>query len=397
MQITFSRDDEEFRLEVRRFFEHEYPRDILDKMHAGAKLERADHVRSQQALQSRGWLGVTWPTEFGGPGWSPCRRYLFDEELERAGAPNIIPMAVLYVGPIIIAFGTPEQRRRWLPDILESRALWAQGYSEPGAGSDLAGLALRAERVDGGYVLNGSKVWTTLAHWANWIFCLARTSAEARRQDGISFICVDLATPGIAVQPLITLNGAWELNRVVFDEVRVPEANRIGAEGQGWRQANVLLANERLSYAHIGRKKADLRRLRALAGTTVRGRGSVLDDPLFAARLAALEIELAALEIFVLRALAAEAAPALVSSLKIKCTQCAQHVTELYVELAGRQIGAYPARSAGAGPSLPVTPSWAPSWADAYLFERSQTIYGGTTEIQKNIIWRELARGQTGF
>lgn len=392
MELTFGRDEEIFRLQVREFFLSEYPRDILDKMRAGARLSRADHVRSQRALQARCWFGVTWPREFGGPGWTPVQRYVFDEELERAGAPNIIPMAVLYLGPVIVQFGTPQQRQRWLPDILESRALWAQGYSEPDSGSDLASLAMRAERDGGDYILNGCKIWTTLAHWADWIFCLVRTSTEARRQDGISFVCVDMHTPGITIESLITMNGAWELNRVRFDDVRVPIDNRVGAEGEGWHQANVLLVNERLSYAHVGRKKVDVQRLRALAARLDTERGRLLEDPLFAARLSALEVEVAVLEIFVLRALAGELRRSLVSALKVRCTQCAQHVTEMYAELAGRHIAAYPERHEGFLPTLPATPGWAPFWSDAYLFERSQTLYGGTTEIQKNIIWRDLMR-----
>ncbi|MBA2933848.1 acyl-CoA dehydrogenase family protein [Sphingomonas sp. CGMCC 1.13654] len=385
MDLRLSDADRAFQAEVQRFFAHDYPQAILTKARAGQVLTRADHVASQQALQSRGWLGVGWPTEHSGPGWTPVQRYLFDEELERAGAPNLIPMAILYIGPIICAFGTPEQQSRWLPDILESRAMWAQGYSEPEAGSDLASLRFNAERDGDDYVLNGTKIWTTGAHWADWIFCLARTSAEPRRQDGISLICADMRSPGISVHPIITIDGSHELNRVEFVDVRVPVENRIGEEGRAWHYANVLLQAERLSYAHIARKRMDLAKIRALAR-------HLLDDPAFARRLATVEIEVEALEIAVLRALAGEATPAAVSALKILCTECAQHVTELFVELAGRHaLPMLDRRAANWADAAPLVPEFAPQAIQSYLFERAQTIYGGATEVQKTIVWRGLA------
>lgn len=385
MDLGLSGEDRAFQAEVRRFFESHYPQAILAKMHAGQVLTREDHVASQRALQSRGWLGAGWPEEHGGPGWTPVQRYLFDEELERAGAPNLIPMAIIYIGPIICAFGTPEQRSRWLPDILESRAMWAQGYSEPEAGSDLASLHFRAERDGDHYILNGTKIWTTGAHWADWIFCLARTSTEARRQDGISLICADMRSPGISVHPIISIDGSHELNRVEFTDVRVPVENRIGEEGRAWHYANVLLQAERLSYAHIARKRMDLAKIRALAG-------ELLDNPAFARRLATVEIEVEALEIAVLRALAGEAVPAAVSALKILCTECAQHVTELFVELAGRNaLPMLDRRAADWAEAAPLVPEFAPPAIQSYLFERAQTIYGGATEVQKTIVWRGLA------
>lgn len=394
MNLQFSVADLKFRDEVREFFAREYPQWLLAKIRQGQRLTREDHIASQQALQSRRWFGVGWPAEFGGPGWTPVQRYLFDAELERAGAPSIIPMAVIYIGPILIAFGTAEQQQRWLPDILSSRSMWAQGYSEPESGSDLASLNLKAERHGDEYVLNGTKVWTTLAHWADWMFLLARTARHERKQEGITFLCADMKSPGISVEPIITMNGAWELNRVVFDNVRVPMAQRIGEEGRGWHYANVLLQNERLSYAHVGRKKADVAALRKEAARLWVGKDrSLLDEPLFASQLAALEIRIAALEIAVLRTLAGEHRPAIVSLLKIASTECAQRVTELQIELAGRAGLPYPDRGQmDWQKALLASPAFGPVWTDAYLFERSQTIYGGTTEIQKNIAWREIGR-----
>lgn len=292
MKIEFEATDLAFRDEVRRFFEDEYPREVIAKIENGQTLSRADHILSQTALNKRGWLGVGWPAQFGGTGWTPIQRYLFDEELERRGAPNIIPMAVIYIGPIICAFGSPDQQDRWLPDILESRSLWAQGYSEPEAGSDLASLSFDARRDGDDYILNGTKIWTSGAHMADWIFLLARTSREGRKQDGISLICAELDLPGVSVRPIISIDGLHELNQVSFDNVRVPVSHRIGDEGRAWRYSNVLLKNERLSYAHIGRKKRDLETARKLAG----------DDRNLRHRIARAEIELGAIEVSVQRA-----------------------------------------------------------------------------------------------
>lgn len=394
MDLALDPADKEFSDEVRRFFAADYPQDLLERMRAGISMTRADHVRSQQALQARGWLGVGWPAEHGGTGWTPIRRYLFEQELERAGAPAIIPMAVIYIGPIICAFGTAEQQARWLPDILESRALWAQGYSEPESGSDLASLRMTAVRDGDDYILDGTKVWTSGAHWADWIFCLVRTSREARKQDGISMICADMRSPGIRINPIISIDGAHELNRVTFDQVRVRAANRIGEEGRGWHYANVLLSAERVSYAHIGRKRADLAAIRALARSRPRGGGAVMaDDPAFARRLARAEMRLDALEISVLRVLAGDTAPAAVSALKIACTEQAQTITELWLDLAGRDRALFADRSGpGWEAQAPAVPLFAAPRTASYLFERAQTIYGGSTEVQKTIVWRDLGR-----
>ena len=392
MDLALTPAQSDFQRQVRDFFATDYPQDVRAKLASGTQLSREDHVRAQQALNSRGWLGVGWPKEHGGPGWTPIERHLFDEELERAGAASIIPMAVIYIGPIVCAFGTAEQQAKWLPDILESRAMWAQGYSEPEAGSDLASLRFQAVRDGDDYILNGTKIWTSGAHWADWIFCLARTSQESRKQDGISLICADMTSPGITVHPIITMDGSHELNRVEFVDVRVPAANRIGEEGRAWHYANVLLKTERLSYAHIARKRVDLARVRALAAQTPDGDGGTLrDDPLFLRRLVECEAEVEALEIAVLRALTTEAPPAAVSALKILCTECAQHVTELFVELAGLARAPMPDRSrSGWADVAPLAPPHAMSGVQSYFFERAQTIYGGTSEVQKTIIWRNL-------
>lgn len=384
MMLTLTESQCRFRDQVRDFFECDYPRDVLAKARRGQVLTRADQIKSQQALHARGWLGFCWPKQFGGAGWDAVEQYIFTGELERAGAPDLLPMGIVYLGPVLIAFGTAEQRVRWLPRILESRELWAQGYSEPEAGSDLASLSLRAE-VDGDdYIVNGTKIWTSYAHWADWIFCLVRTSRGTRKQDGITFLCIDMRSTGISVHPIVTMNGSHELNRVTFDKVRVPMRNRIGEEGRAWSYANYLLQNERLSYAHIGRKRAALAELRVLVE-------DLLDDPMFAARLAELEIELEVLKVAVLRCLLSTERSARVSWVKIKCTQLAQRITELYVEAVGRNLQPLVARDHSDWASaMPAPPALGPLSANAYLFERSQTIYGGTSEIQKEIIWRHL-------
>ena len=295
-------------------------------------------------------------------------------------------MALVYIGPIIAAFGSDEQKARWLPPILASQEMWAQGYSEPEAGSDLANLSCRADWDGDDYVLNGTKTWTTRAQWADWIFCLARTSREARRQDGISLICVPMTAPGITVSPIISIDGTHELNEVRFDNVRTPASNRIGDEGKAWHYANVLLANERLSYAHIGQKQALLAAITARAANSpAAGPGSMLHDAYFARRLALAQIGVDTLEISLLRVLTGEVSRAAVSTLKITSTQLTQQIDELAIELGGRHALPFPDRSKEGWEDV-FDPQWqfAPATMGAYLLDRAQTIYGGATEVQKN-------------
>lgn len=394
MRLQFDAQEEAFRSSVATFFAQDYPRDIIEKLRSGQLLDREDHCRSQRALQSRGWLAAGWPKDAGGPGWDATRRYIFEEELDRAGVPNLIPMAIIYVAPVIYTFGTDEQKLRWLPDILSSRTMWAQGYSEPEAGSDLASLNMRADRDGDDYILNGTKIWTSYAQWADWIFCLVRTSNARRRQEGITFLCAEMNSPGITVHPIITLDGVHHLNQIEFRDVRVPAAQRIGDEGRGWHYATYLLQNERLSYAHVSRKKADLRTLRQLAATAPSDSGgTMIDDACFAARIVECDIAVEVLEISVLRALTAGAdvAPAEVSILKIFATETAQWITTLFLDLAGFNGSVFLDRSrAEWAEGAPLVPAFAAPATAGYLFERAQTIYGGATEVQKNIIWRMI-------
>lgn len=395
MQLDLPPELEAFRQEVRDFIATDYPADLIEKQRLGVVLGRTDQVRNQQALQARGWLAPAWPAEHGGPGWSAAQRYVFEEELDRADVPSIVPMGIIYVGPVIYTFGTDEQKRRWLPDILSSQSFWAQGYSEPEAGSDLASLKMTAERQGDHYILNGSKIWTSYAHWADWIFCLVRTSNEGRRQDGISFICAEMTSPGLTVHPIWSIDGVHHLNRVDFDNVRVPVSQRIGEEGRGWHYANFLLQGERLSYAHVSRKREDLAVLRRLAeAIPSEGEGSMMDMPAFANRVADCAIEVDMLDMSVRRLLAAQddAAQADVSSLKIAATQCTQKLTELFIELAGPSAAAFSDRSSLQWhDEMPLTPPFAAPAMANYLFQRAQTIYGGASEVQKTLIWRMLS------
>lgn len=391
--LKLTPEEAAFRDEVRAFFAADYPAHVIAKNAAGQQLDKQDHIDAQRALHARGWLGVGWPRDHGGTGWTPAQRYIFDQELELANAAAIIPMAVIYIGPIIAAFGSDRQKAEWLPAILESRAFWAQGYSEPEAGSDLASLRFSAVRDGDEYILNGTKIWTSGAQWADWIFCLARTSREERKQQGISLICAPLDLPGIRIHPIRLIDGSYELNRVEFDDVRVPVANRIGEEGQAWHYANVLLKTERLSYAHIGAKKRDLARLLAEAAHMPASGGGTMDrDPAFRLAAARVEAKLAAIEASVLRSLRTEISMATAAALKIACTECAQAISELAIDLAGRarlpMLGRDEPDWAAAAPAVP---GFGPLAVQSYLFERAQTIYGGSTEIQKTIIWRALA------
>ncbi|MAU61976.1 acyl-CoA dehydrogenase family protein [Parvibaculum sp.] len=390
MDFSFSEKDEEFRMKVRDFFENEYPRDIIEKMGSGASPSKDDYQRSERAMAAKGWLAVNWPKSAGGTGWSANEKYIFDEELERAGALNVVPMGLLYVGPVIYTFGTEEQKKRFLPGILNSTTFWAQGYSEPGSGSDLASLQCSAVSDGDDYIVNGTKIWTSLGQHADWIFCLLRTSHEEKKQEGITFLLIDMKTPGITVHPIITIDGKHSLNSVTFDNVRVPQENRIGEEGKGWTYANYLLGHERTSYAHVAGKRKQLANTRIVA----RERG-LLEDPSFVEKLASLEARLDALELTVLRTLSSVAeggAPGNESSiLKIIATELAQDITELGMEAWGPYMQpAFPDSVAPAWTDNTALPAGAAPSVASYLGARAQSIYGGSNEIQKNIIAKRI-------
>ena len=396
MDMRLSAEDEAFRIVVRDWFRDEYPRDIIARLANGQTLGKAQLSASEQAMGARGWLAPGWPEEYGGPGWTVTQRFIFDEELERAGAPNVSPMGLLYVAPIIYTFGTPEQKQRWLGDILTGRTFWAQGYSEPESGSDLASLRTSAVLDGDSYIVNGEKIWTSDAHLADWIFCLVRTETTPRKQDGISFLCFDIHSPGVEVVPIITIDGGHHLNRVVLTNVRVPVENRIGEEGKGWSYARHLLSYERTSYAHVAAKRRQLVQLRKLSAEAPWGDDLADQASGFRRRLAEVEVQLDALEMTVLRALAplasGQAPGDEASIIKIAATETAQAVTELFVELAG--VYGLPMFADRSRPDwragLEDIPAFAAPAIASYFITRAQTIYGGTTEIQKNIIGRQL-------
>ena len=377
MNLDFSPEEMAFREEVRQFVSQNLPSHIRHKVANGIHLDREDHVLWQRTLHGRGWGGVGWPKEFGGPGWSPTELYVFEEECARGGAPRLISFGLKMIAPVLMAFGSPAQQQRFLPKIMSAEEWWCQGYSEPGAGSDLASLKTRAVRNGDHYVVNGQKTWTTLGQHADWIFCLVRTDPDAKPQRGISFLLIDMKTPGVTVRPIITLDGAHEVNEVWLEDVRVPVENRIGEENQGWTYAKVLLGHERTNIAGIGIAKRELERLKRIASAEGR-----LEDALFAARLAQVEIDLMALEITNLRVLSAEGAQRApgpeASILKIKGSEIQQTIAELMMQAVGSY--ALPYRQTGIGPD------YAANLATGYCNLRKLSIFGGSNEIQKNII-----------
>lgn len=392
MDLNFTPDELAFRDEVREFLREHLPAELSERVKAGLAVRVEDYRRWQKVLFERGWGAPTWPKEFGGTGWDPVRLHIFEEELALAGAPKPVPFGLRMVGPVIIAFGTPEQQQRFLPRILSAEDWWCQGYSEPGAGSDLASLKTRAERQGDFYIVNGQKTWNTMGQHANWIFCLVRTDPEAPKpQQGISFLLIDMNTPGITVRPIVTLDGAHEVNEVWFENVKVPVENRIGEENKGWTYAKFLLGHERTSIAGIGSSKRELGRLKNIARQEMRNGRPLLEDPLFAARIARVEIELMALEITALRALSAESrnrAPGPEASiLKIKGTEIQQTLSELLMHAVGPYALPFERHSAEENDFKSVAgPDYATPLAGAYCNLRKVTIYGGSNEIQRNII-----------
>ncbi len=306
MDLRFTPQELAFRDEVRAFMRASLPPAIRRKMVEGRHLAKDDIVAWQRILNAKGWAVPHWPAEWGGQDWSPVQQYIFQDELQQAPAPVPLPFGVAMVGPVIIAFGSAEQKRRFLPRIANLDEWWCQGFSEPGAGSDLASLKTAAKRDGDHYVVTGQKIWTTMAQHADWIFCLVRTDAQAKKQEGITFLLMDMRSKGITVRPIVTIDGGSEVNEVFFDEVRVPVENRVGAENKGWDYAKFLLGNERTSIARVGYSKERIRRIRELAALERAGGRPIIEDERFREKLAGLEVELKALEMLQLRVVAAE-------------------------------------------------------------------------------------------
>ena len=386
MNLDFSPEDVAFRDEVRAFIASDYPADIRAKQDGGIDLDKDDYLAWHRVMAKKGWVAPGWPVEHGGPGLSDVQKFLLAEELASADTAPILPFGLKMVAPVVYTFGTAEQKARWLPPTLAGDIWWCQGYSEPGAGSDLASLTTRAVRgtdeAGEHYVVNGQKTWTTLAQYADWGFFLVRTDVTAKPQMGISFLLIDMKSPGVTVRPIITMDGRHEVNEVWLEDVRVPVENRIHNENEGWTCAKFLLAHERTNIANVSGSKRALQKVRKIAVNE-----GIADDPGFAAKLAELEIDLLALEFTELRSLARQSAgrgPGAESSLlKIKGTEIQQRLTELALEAVG-PYGLPDAR--GLGNAGPVGPDYAGRAAPTYFNVRKTSIYGGSNEIQRNII-----------
>ncbi len=391
MDLSFTPEEEAFRDEVRSFLKEKLPARLSNKVAHGLSLTRDDMVEWHAILNARGWLASHWPEQYGGPGWTVVQRSIFEDEMARANAPRIVPFGLSMLAPVLIKYGSEEQKQHYLPRILDGTDWWCQGYSEPGAGSDLASLKTSAVRDGDYYVVNGQKTWTTLGQFADWIFCLVRTDPTAKAQEGISFLLIDMKSPGIEVRPIVLLDGDAEVNEVFFTDVRVPVENLVGQENKGWTYAKYLLTYERTNIAGVGSSAAAFDRLRSVAGKITRGGKPLTDDPLFAARMARIEIDLANMATTNMRVVAAAAgggAPGAESSmLKIKGTEIRQAITAL----SRRAYGSYaipfiPEALEEGYNGEPVGPEDAGAAAPTYFNMRKLSIFGGSNEVQKNII-----------
>jgi len=390
MDMEFSPEDLAFQKEVRDFIAENYPAELRGKQDEGEELSKEDFLAWHKVLYEKGWVAPAWPVEYGGTGWTPTQRFIFSEETARADCIRLLPFGLSMVGPVIYTFGTPEQKAYFLPRILSGEDWWCQGYSEPGAGSDLASLRTTAVRDGDDYIVNGQKTWTTLAQHADWGFFLVRTDKEAKAQEGISFLLIDMKSPGITVRPIITLGGEHEVNEVWLEDVRVPVSQRVHEENKGWTCAKFLLAHERTGIAGVAASKRGVEKVKAIARTEVDGDKPLLANPFFKRKVAELEVDLTALEFTELRSLAGPNAgkgPGPESSLlKIKGSEIQQRLTELTLEAVGH-YGAPYFRGFGEGDNEhPIGPDYAHRAAPTYFNVRKTTIYGGSNEIQRNII-----------
>ncbi|HTR11177.1 MAG TPA: acyl-CoA dehydrogenase family protein [Paraburkholderia sp.] len=391
MDLKFTAEEEAFRGEVLAFLEEHLPQHLSSKVRNGKHLTRDDMAQWHAILNEKGWLANHWPKEYGGPGWSAVQKFIFENECAIAGAPRIVPFGVNMLGPVLIKYGSEAQKRYWLPRILNGSDWWCQGYSEPGAGSDLASLRTTAVRQGDHYVVNGQKTWTTLGHYANMIFCLVRTATDVRKQEGISFLLIDMNTPGIEVRPIITLDGEHEVNEVFFTDVRVPVENLVGEENRGWTYAKYLLTYERTNIAGVGFSVAALARLKRAAQKITRNGKPLAQDPQFAARIAKVEIDLENMKTTNLRVIAAVAGggvPGAESSmLKIRGTEIRQEIASLLRRAMGPYAAPFVEEALEDGyAGEPIGPDEAASAAAQYFNNRKLSIFGGSNEIQKNII-----------
>jgi alkylation response protein AidB-like acyl-CoA dehydrogenase len=392
MNLNFTAEEKDFQQEVQQFLQQKLPKETARKTKSALHLSKSECVEWQKILYKQGWAATNWPVEHGGTGWTQTQKYIFANECAKAGGPDVVPFGLKMVAPIIYTFGNEEQKQRFLPDILASNVWWCQGYSETGAGSDLAGLRTTAVKDGDEYVVNGTKTWTTLGQHADWIFCLVRTGLpSAKNQESISFLLINMHDPKITVSPIITIDGKHEVNEVHFDGVRVPTNNLIGTEGQGWTYAKVLLTHERTGIARVAISKDRLVQLKELVNTSPDGDNKLINDAIFAQKIANVEIDLLALEYTELRTLSAIStgqAPGPESSiLKIVGTQIIQAIDELYVEAAGYYSMPFvPYQFNDDYDGQHIGPDMATNTSLRYFNNRKTSIYGGSNEIQTNII-----------
>jgi alkylation response protein AidB-like acyl-CoA dehydrogenase len=393
MDLTFTDAQTQFRHTVRDWVANNLPKPLSHKVHNALPLTREDMQQWARLLGKEGWLGWGWPKQFGGPGWDAIERHLFEEECALAGAPRVVPFGPVMVAPVIMAFGSPQQQERHLPGIMSGDVWWSQGYSEPGSGSDLASLKTKAERVGDHYIVNGQKTWTTLAQHGDWIFCLVRTSNEGKPQTGISFLLIDMKSPGVSVRPIVLLDGEPEVNEVWFDNVKVPAENLVGEENKGWTYAKHLLAHERTNIADVNRAKRELERLKRIAKAE-----GAWDDMRLRDQIALLEVDIVALEMMVLRVLSAESSGKqsldVAGLLKIRGSEIQQRYSELMLLVGGPMTQALRAEAMDAGwqqghAAQAHLGTLAPL-AGTYFNMRKTTIYGGSNEVQRNIVAQQV-------
>ena len=398
MDLNFTAEELVFRRDIRAWVAANLPADISNKVHNALRLSRDDMQRWARILGRQAWLGWGWPAAFGGPGWNAVQRHLFEEECALAGAPRVVPFGPVMVAPVIMAFGNAEQQKRFLPGIASGEVWWSQGYSEPGAGSDLASLKCKAERVSTSsgdkYIVNGQKTWTTLGQYGEWIFCLVRTSSEGKPQTGISFLLIDMKSPGVSVRPIVLLDGEPEVNEVWFDNVEVPAENLIGEENKGWTYAKHLLAHERTNIADVNRAKRELERLKRIAKAEGLWDGADSDQR-FRDQIALLEVDVVALEMMVLRVLSAEKSGNsdgkqsldVAGLLKIRGSEIQQRYSELMMLAGGPFSLPFVAEAMEAGwQGDHVGAAHNAPLAGTYFNMRKTTIYGGSNEVQRNIV-----------
>ncbi|MEV0359665.1 acyl-CoA dehydrogenase family protein [Nocardia sp. NPDC050697] len=383
MKISLSSDEVAFRDELRAFYRTQIPEEIRERVKYGREVSREDVVTTHKLLNDNGLAVPNWPVEWGGKDWTPMQRHIWQDEMQLASVPEPLTFNAQMVGPVIAQFGSQEIKERFLPPTAALDIWWCQGFSEPDAGSDLASLRTTAVRDGDSYIVNGQKIWTTLAQHADWIFCLVRTDPGApKKQAGISFLLFDVKSPGVTIRPIKLIDGGHEVNEVFFENVRVPADQLVGAENQGWTYAKFLLGNERTGITGVGRSKVKLAVAKEYASKTRSGSGTLLTDPVFAARIAELENELLALELTQLRVVSQteEGKPNPASSvLKLRGSELQQEVTELLLDVAGPD-------GLPVGATDIASPEWAQRSGPAYLNYRKTTIYGGSSEVQRTII-----------